>query len=747
MDYPQLIPPAYRPWSETPARRYSEPAAAPPSERSADAVSLGQLLQPLVRYRKTVALCALGGLIVGLLLVIPQKPIYEARALLQIEDYNENFLNMRDVMPTQRSQTEPFLQTQIRLLESDSLLERVAGRLHLDEKAQEPKPGMFARTLRALHLAPPPRPGKDEFLKGLGRNLAVRTEGETRIVEINYASEDPQFAADFANAMASEFIAQTLERRINNSQQTGEYLSTQLRDVKAALERSEEALQSYARNAGLLFTGDRDSVAEAKLRQVQEALSKAQDDRAAAEAAYNRVAASPADALPQVQDDNTLRDYRGRLAELNRQLAELSATYTPNYYKVKQIKAQIAALESSLDDGRTSILRRIRNQYDAAANRERILSQLYEKQAGTVATQSGQSVRYNMLKREVDGNRQVYEALLQKVKEAGIASGIRSSNVQVVDPARAPQLPARPNVPLYGAIGLFSGAVVGLTYAFTRKRNDFVIQAPGDISMHLNFPELGAIPDAAPRLGAAARIPRLLRRGQSLDASTHPLELISWHDKHSVLAESFRAALASVLFSGPKGEWPRAIAITASGAGEGKTVVASNFAVALAETNQPVLLVDGDLRRPRLHDVFGLSNERGLSTLLRESTPAKSYTAEALGQATEVPGLYVLTAGTNSAEAANLLYSPRAAEVFQRLRREFRAIIIDTPPLAIADARGLARLADGVALVVRADRASPEMTMAALRRLAEDGTWVLGTILNSWDNRKTPGYSAYKPYI
>lgn len=743
MDYPQLIPSASRPWADLTPRRYSEPASSVQADKG-DTISLGQLLQPLRRYRGTILLCALGGGLLAVLAAIPQKPVYEARAELEIQDYNDNFLNMRDMDPSSRDHaTDTYLQTQMRLLQGDALLEKVADRLHLQPPAAE-GPGVFTRLLRTVHLLPQPRPGKQAFLRDIARRLTIRPVGTTRIVEVIYASEDPQLAANFANTLADEFITESLDRRVRSTQQTSKWLAGQLGDLKSNLERSEQQLQAYAREAGLLFTSDKDSIADAKLRQLQEALSKAQDERIVAEAVYNRTSASPADSLPEVQNDLTLRSYQERLAELNRELAQLSATYTQNYYKVKEVKAQIASLEAALDKGRGYILKRIRNQYESAVNREKMLTDLYSRQASLVAVQSGQSVRYNMLKGEVDANRQLYESMLQKVKEAGIASGIRASNVQVVDPARPPQFPARPNVPLYAGAGLFSGAVFGIGYVFARKRNDFVIQAPGDITLHLRFPELGAIPDAAREIGGS-RMPRLLKRGD-LESEPSPLEMVSWHRKESPMAESFRAALASVLFSGPKGEWPRAIVITSSVPGEGKTVVAANFAIALAETNHRVLLVDGDLRRPRLHTVFGIPNERGLGTLLRDATPPKSYPAEVLGEKTEVPGLYVLPSGPDAGGAANLLYSPRAAELFQRLRREFHAIVIDTPPLVIADARGLARLADGVALVVRADHTSPEMAAASLRRLSEDGTWVLGTVLNSWDTRKTSGYQPYTQY-
>ena len=570
--------------------------------------------------------------------------------------------------------------------------------------------------------------------------------GDTRIVEVLYESPDPRFATDFVNTLSEEFINQGLQRRIDSTQQTSQFLTGQIRDLKANLERSEDQLQSYARSNNLMYTGDKDSdsVAELRLRQLQEGLTRAQDERVAAQARYNRALASSVEGLPEVQDDAGLRDNQARLTDLQRQLAELTATYTPSYYKVKELKAQVAELTKALESGRANILKRIRNQYDAAANREKMLSDLYAQQTSVVSHQSGKSVRYNMLKREVDTNRLLYESMLQKVKEAGIASGIRASNVQVVDPARVPQYPVRPNVRLHAAVGLLMGTFFGIAFVFLRKREAEIIQAPGDISLRLNYPELGAIPDAGRRVGSGAGLPRLLRTRAA--GEEHELELVSWRHKHTPVAESFRAALASVLFSGPKGEWPRVIVITSSCPGEGKTVVACNFAISLAETSHRVLLVDGDLRRPRLHNIFNVENTRGFAGLLRDTGPVKNYPVETLGEKTDIPGLYVLPSGPDSALASNLLYSPRAAELIQRLRREFHAIVIDTPPLSMADARSLGRLADGVALVVRADRTSQDIAMASLRRLSDDGTWVLGTILNSWDTRKASTYQPYHQY-
>jgi capsular exopolysaccharide synthesis family protein len=223
--------------------------------------------------------------------------------------------------------------------------------------------------------------------------------------------------------------------------------------------------------------------------------------------------------------------------------------------------------------------------------------------------------------------------------------------------------------------------------------------------------------------------------------------LATWQRKPSLVAESFRAALTSILFSGQNGDRPRVIVFTSPNPGEGKSTVVSNLGIALAEINQRVLLIDGDLRKPRLQEIFSLPAQTGLSDLLRQRQPFNGTPVEGLVVETGVPGLYVLPSGKESGASTTLLYSPRVGELLQLLRQNFDTILIDTPPmLHIPDARVLGRLADAVILVVRANRTTRDATRAAYQRLAEDGTQVLGTILNDWNPKRAPGYGYYRYY-
>jgi uncharacterized protein involved in exopolysaccharide biosynthesis len=312
-----------------------------------DSPGLLEYWQILRRRKGTLLLitflCALAGLLVSL----PQTPIYQARVSLEIQNMNENFLNMRDVNPTSSenfSYQESYLQTQVKILQSDTLIARVVDKLGLEKRPEFLyKPTRPSAWRKALGVPPPePLPPVELARLVAKANLKVRSSAQTRLVEILFDSPDSKLAADFANTLANEFIEQNLEVRWNATKRTGEWLGRQLDDMKIKLEKSEDQLQAYGRVSGLLFTSEKDSVGEEKLKQVQQELSKAQADRAAKQSQYEIASSSPAESLPEVLDNGPMKEYQVKLAELRRQLAELSATLTPAHYRVKRVEAQVA---------------------------------------------------------------------------------------------------------------------------------------------------------------------------------------------------------------------------------------------------------------------------------------------------------------------------------------------------------------------------------------------------------------------
>jgi len=761
---PPAAPDWYAPAGPGPGR-YAQPANGEEPE-----VGLVEYWRILRRRKGTVLAIACAGLLAGFLVTLPQTPVYQARTSLEIQDLNQDFMNMRQVSPVTESPTYTALsdiQTQIKILQSDTLAERTIAKVRPALTGPREAPPSRIDMFRSMfNLAvPSPADRQDAELKSMAKGIKVKAAGQTRIVEILVQSTDPKLAAAFANTLDNEFIVQNMEARWQMSQRTGDWLSRQLDDMRVKLERSDDALQSYARQTGLMFTSGNDnsgnnggSVSEQKLRQLQEELSKAQADRMSQEARYELTRNAAPETLPDVLNDSNLREFQSKLTDLERQKAQLTSVFKSEYTKVRQIQAQITTLQAALDRSRNDVLGRIKNDFDAASRRERLVAAAYSAQAQLVTQESQKAIQYNILKREVDSNRQLYEAMLQRVKESSIASAMKASNVRVVDEAKEPAKPYSPSLPLNAGLGLLAGGFLGMAFVVMRERADKTLQQPGEVALWLETPELGVIPsnDAArrrlyyyshqKRVGQQDK--KALPPGKDDKTGGSSVELITMSQRPSMTAEAFRVVLTSILFSSENGSRPRVLVVTSPGPGEGKTTVATNLAISMAEIGRRVLLVDADLRRPRVHTLFGLPNEAGLTSLL-QSRDLEKADVDAVIHPTQAASLFAMPSGPATSAAANLLFSPVLNLLLQRFRDEYDMVIVDTPPsLQMPDARVVAREADAVVLVFRSGRTTRDAALATAQRFAEDKTRILGTILNDWNPSTAPNgyYGYYKGY-
>ncbi len=563
-----LVPPGRRSASEhTLARDQYVEVPAGPSGSDLDEPETGGLIEYwriLRRHKGTWIVFAFAGALIGVLITLPQTPIYQARTSVEIVGLNDNFLNFRQASPVNEGSTTPEtsdIQTQIKILQSESLLERVYDKLKVNEKPESQASSRVSTWRKALNLPePPPVSVKDQALKIMAKRLTVKHAGQTRILELTFDSPDPQLAADTANTIATEFIEQNLESRWKTTEKTSDWLSRQLDGMRIKLEHSEDALQTYARNSGLVFMDEKTNVSGDKLRQLQQELSAATGDRIAKQSRYEMAQSSPPDALPDVLNDEYLQDTRQKITDLRRQIADLSITFTPEYKKVKQMQAELTTLQAAFDRDRAAILNRIRNEYEEATRKEKLLSAAYDAQTKEVTGEGEKSIQYNILKREADSNRQLYDTMLQQLKESTMASAMRASNIRVVDPATAPPRPYKPNATQSAALGLLTGIFLGAAFIVMRDRADRTIQQPGDSSFYLNVPELGIIPsgtmDKSRRRNIAA-VSATSLRGLEDDAAVSKLpervELVTWQQKPSMLAESFRSTLVSILFTTENG--------------------------------------------------------------------------------------------------------------------------------------------------------------------------------------------------
>jgi receptor protein-tyrosine kinase len=412
-------------------------------------------------------------------------------------------------------------------------------------------------------------------------------------------------------------------------------------------------------------------------------------------------------------------------------------------------------LESAQAKERSNIISRIRIEYEAAVKRENQLKREFEIQSRVLTNQADDLIEYNIRQRDVETNKKLYESTLQQGKQASLATAMRNSNARVVDAAIATDSPSTPNLPLNLALGMFAGLLFGSVFAIARSHSDTSIKAPGVLEAHLNLRELGIIPvasvDSAIRAlpGATDSTNGNGNRSKAVGEKTSKdcLELVTWSRKTSVISEAFRSTMTSILFSGENGDRPKVLVITSPSPQDGKSTVVSNLAIALAEVNHRVLLIDADMRRPRLHTIFDVPNTFGLSDVLHDRRPIEEYDEESLVRKTHIPDLYVLPAGPARTNLTRLLYSNTMTDLITRMRGSFDTILIDSAPvLSVPDARFVARSADAIVLVVRARQTHQEAAYAAAKCFEEDGRQILGTILNDWDPKLSPYGQGYVPY-
>ena len=730
---------------------YPIPQSVPPST---DSLGLNELTASLWRRKAQIAGAAIVGLVIGLVISHLMTPIYRARASLQIEGFsNDQF--MRGVSPVSflpNSTPENYVQNEVKLLESETLAKRVADKL--GDSAEDQLRGV-AKALAYLRnhvsfLRPPRMTVEQRRVKNVQKALSVRTSLQSQVIELFYDAPDPQLATRGANSAVSELISLNREAGWQLAQGTTDWLNQQVADLKATLENSNRQLEDFARSSGLVFAGKQGTLAEDRMRQVQDALAKAEAERAAKQSRYEAALASSGNVMSDAVATGPLRQYETDLQSLRRELAQLQTLYTPTNYRVEKVKAQIAETEKSIENEHKEIVSRLSTEYKAAAGLERLLSAAHARQLKTVEQQMGEERRYDVKKGEIDATQRLYESMLQKVKEAGAASALRTTNVRLIDSASVPSVPYSPNAPLNMAIGFAMGALGGIGFVLVQEGSSKV-RRPGESNLP-DVPELGVIPSARDAWALEDPGPKLI----GLKHGFGELAVVTRNCDTSVLAESFRAALTSILFGaafnrgpGAKQSGGRVVVVTSIDVLEGKTTTLTNLGIAAAESKRRVLLIDADLRRPRVHALVNLPNRWGLADMLQRGDFAHSVRETPLKDLTRrtgIPNLWVLPAGPIHASTVSFLYSSDLRILLQRFREEFDLILIDTPPMMLyADARVLGRVSDGVVLVVRANTKSREELKAAHLKLVQDQIPVLGTILNDWkmDPSQTRAYGRY----
>ncbi|MFY9558880.1 MAG: polysaccharide biosynthesis tyrosine autokinase [Terriglobales bacterium] len=715
-----------------------------PSQES----TLREYLRVLIKRKWIITACIVGIFAAVAIASLRQTPVYEAVGRIAVNKADSNLITFKDSMPVMDYYDPTDLDTEARILQSDLLALQVIRQLNLDKRTEyggqtAPKqPNLVADPLQNDSAR------TTALLGGFRGNLKVSLIPNTRIIEIHYRSTDPTLAANAVNVLAATYVEQNFKTKFESTMQASDWLSKQLVDLQMKVETSQEKFVRYQKEHEILGIDEKQNIITQKLDELNKELTAAESDRMQKEAVYRMTQTSDPDAVASAVSSDPAATLAGtgssplldklhqQQADLKIQIAELSTQFGPAYPKVAQLNSQLKEIDRQLQGETRKAVDHLRGQYQTALQRESMLRNALEKQKQEANRLNENAIEYSLLKRDVETNRQLYEGLLEKLKEAGVTAGLRSNNFRIVDAARAPAAPVEPNIPRNLAFALMLGITSGVGLAFLLESMDNTVRTTEQAQLISALPSLGMIP-----LGSKPSSNGNGGKRLALTSSREVVELVTQVRPQSQMAESYRALRTSLLLSS-LGAPPKAIMITSARPQEGKTTTAINSAIVLAQKGVRVLLVDADLRRPSVHKTLGMGPRSGLSNVLTGSATLE----QTITPSPILPNLFVLPAGSPPPNPAELLASSNMKDVLNELREQFDHIVIDTPPtLSVTDAVVLSPRVDAIILVIR----SGQTTKQALRRardiLMQVNAHVTGVLLNAVD-LTSPDYYYYYEY-
>lgn len=679
-----------------------------------------------LKYRFMIVGCFLGALVIGATLTLLMTPIYTARATLQIDREAARIFGAEDVAPTETmTQGLEFFETQYGLIRSRSLAERVIESLGLASSDQ---------ALEAIGVEPPETGGtaasqasrrRAAALQALQGNLSVSPVRGSRLVSIGYDNPNPVVAARIANGFAENFIQANLDRKFESSKYAREFLEERIAQTKERLESAERQLVAYAANQQIINVGEAregaasggatESLTSNNLVALNNALARTRAERVAAEERWRSASTSDLLTLPEVLQNLTIQRLTEQRAILDAEYQQKLSLYQPDYPEMVRLRAQINEAEAQIQTIAGNIRTSIRSQYEIAVNQERSLQAQVRSLTGDVLDLRDRSIQYNILQRELDTTRTLYEGLLQRYKEVGVTGGVTANNISIVDLATPPRVPSKPNIFINMVLSALVGLGLGVLAALVLEALDETLATPDDVEKKLGVPVLGVIP--------------LLNKGET------PAEALK--DIRSGFSEAYYSLRTALQFSTPDGA-PSSLLVTSARPAEGKSTTAYSIALNLARVGKRVLLVDGDLRNPSMHRVVGVENERGMSNLLSGSADLSSVVLP-----TQQDHLFFIPCGPLPPNPAELWGGDRLHQFLAETRSKFDHVVFDGPPvLGFADAPMLAAAANGTLFVLESRGTRRGQARGALKRLQVGRAHLLGAVLTKFSTKSTT-YGGY----
>lgn len=665
------------------------------------------------------------------------KPLYVASARVEVDPESNPLPFQNENELGDYIDLDNYIDTQTKIIESQTLAMVTIRSMDL------PRYPEFGGNPKALVNAGP-NEKEPAILGDFLSRLAVSRVPNSRLVEVQFAAQDPKLAAEVVNAHLQNYKEENFKSRYDATMQASDFLSSELEELRKKMEKSDAAEVAYEQQNQIWMIDASQNTTTQKLSLLSNALTSVQTELAEKEAAYD-LAHTENGGTVAAQSDQRVQGLMKDKEGLDEQYAEALAQFGPNWPKVQVLKAQDEALSAELNTSKADALHVIDNQYHQIEAREALLERDLNRQEILANNMNQKLVEYNLLKHDAESNKELYDGLLEKLKEAGITAGLRSSNIRIVDPALVPSAPSEPRKTRNIMLAFLVGLVGGIGLAFLREYLDNTIKSPGDVQSLAGLPCLAVVPSFAGRNGnrSLAKFSKSSAGGATVDTR---VELVSLQQPKSLVSEAFRALRTSLLLS-QADHPPQVILVTSALPREGKTTSAANLAITLAQLGDRTLLLDSDLRKPGIRRALNLPNghghDVGLSSYLAGVAPLRDI----IVQHPTVPNLDAIPTGPIPPNPADLLSSHRMAEAIEDLRHQYKFVVIDSPPImAATDAVIISALADGVLLVVWSNETPKQAFSRTRELLASVKGRLLGVVLNAVDSGAPDYYYSYRYY-
>lgn len=679
-------------------------------------IHLRDYLKIIYKRRYTVYTFFTIVFIIVLIGTFSTTPVYQASTKVLIERVEPYNLTM--MYPYYSPYDPEFYETQYQLIKSTSVAQKVVRMLSLEST--------YESYFKGEKITPDGGRSKADILADIvSGSIIVSPIKNSKIVNLSFMSTNPDFAALIANSVARAYIEEILEMRMTSSRYSIEWMTKKAEEEKAKLEKSEKALQEYMRANNIVTLQDKVALTPEKLSELNTQLVRAETKRKELEALYNKVTGlsgnlRDAETIPAVSSEPTIQSLRSQILKAEQNIEELSKKFGKKHPSMIKAEEELRVLQQKRDQEIRRVIGSIKTEYDLAWSNESSLRRMFSGTKAEAMDLNEKFIQYGVLSREVDTNRQLYDALIKRMKEQSVTEEIQSVNVWVVEKAEKPSSPVKPRKSLNILLGIIVGLFGGIGLAFFIEYLDNTVKTPEDVEARLGVPVLGIVP--------------------LLDTKDENIEDIILKEPQSVHAESYKTIRTAIMLSSATRP-PQNIQITSMGPNEGKTVTSVNLAITIARSGYSVMLIDGDLRKPRIHMVFRLNNLSGLSTYLAGATADIETVYKR-----PLTNLTVIPSGPVPPNPSELLGSGRMSELISLLNERFDVIVWDSPPLmTVTDSLILSKILDGTIIVTKAGKTTYDIVDRGLkflkgRRETDIETRVLGIVINGFDVKKSDQY-------